>query len=311
MGSYWLAHFPTLDYCCCQLIYGICVLLCSPFFPPAYHLPQTHSNNLETENAFTAGMLTAEQVQYAATLGQPGTASAGGAVAGGAGGNMMSTAQTKLTPLIEHQQQFSAQHANGGHGAASGAGSGLQHSHTAPPNVRWSFKHRSSSSNAAAGEQQQGGGSGGGGGGVGSKLLAMLPGWLHAQKWRQKRGDSWRKQQEQLNRDRYDMHQLNQIPHQALSRASRSLIVAGTSGGGGGSGRAAQDGAYSSTDVINMPAFAMRNLSSMSRSQALASVSKLPQLQQSSGGGSSSGKGVGGGLGTSSAGTQPGGDQVS
>jgi hypothetical protein len=62
---------------------------------------------------------------------------------------------------------------------------------------------------AATGAGDGAEGSGGGGSSGAIELLERLPGGRRAlQWWKSGRSDSWRKQQEQLQRDKYDMNQV-------------------------------------------------------------------------------------------------------
>lgn len=126
-------------------------------------------------------------------------------------------------PLIEgkpHQQQPEQQ----GNGSAPGgpaAPAGIWRRVFSAPDAAAADAAVLGSVGAAASSLSQGrGGSGGGtaaaggrgGGGVGgavARLLGRLPGGWKLEQWaRSGRSDSWRKQQEQLQRDKYDIHQV-------------------------------------------------------------------------------------------------------
>lgn len=164
---------------------------------------------LPAENAFTAGMVTGQQLQHAATFAAASHTAPPG----------------RLMPLIEgkpHQQQQPEQHGNGSAPGGPAAPSGIwRRVFSAPDAAAADAAVLGGVGAAAASSPTQGrGGSGGGaaaaggrgGGGVGgavARLLGRLPGGRKLEQWvRNGRSDSWRKQQEQLQRDKYDIHQV-------------------------------------------------------------------------------------------------------
>jgi len=128
---------------------------------------------LSADNAFTAGMVSASQLQYAATFGQHPTAAVG-------------PNPSKLLPLHEHQQQ-QQQYRDTSNDFFQGL-----------PQQQQPVDGKSSAVPAkSASKLQQGA----------SKLLALLPGGKKMQRWVNAR-DSWRQQQEQLQQELYDINQV-------------------------------------------------------------------------------------------------------
>jgi hypothetical protein len=137
-------------------------------------LPFTQPPLTATENAFTAGMLTGQQLQHAATLGNP---------------------VGRLGTLVEGKQQQHQEAIDGLH----------QH----PPLPT----RRMYSSPAVVSDSSGSAGAAAGGtaaeGSRASRLLRRLPGGDRMVDWvSNARRDSWRKQQEQLQKDRFDINQV-------------------------------------------------------------------------------------------------------
>lgn len=142
------------------------------------------SSLASSDNAFTAGVLTSQQIQYAASMGRHPTDVLAGS--------------SKLLTLHEHSQQ---QH-TGLNGSPAAAGSHPQHQH----------QH----------QQLSHGGSSGHGSGGNNHAAAPKIGSGAASKLRQRsqkfkdwlqhgREDSWRQQQEQLQQDKYTINQVGEL----------------------------------------------------------------------------------------------------
>lgn len=137
------------------------------------------------ENAFTAGMLTGQQLQHAATMAHPPTAL---------------PAAGRLMPLIEGKPQH-----HDLNDFTPGAPTPLGRVFSAPAAPVGDPAAASASASADDG-------SGAGVSSSAGKLLERLPGGKRALQWlKGGRSDSWRKQQEQLQRDKYDVHQVRYL----------------------------------------------------------------------------------------------------
>jgi hypothetical protein len=127
----------------------------------------------------------------------------------------------RLMPLIEGKQQH---HDLNGFTPGSPAHLGRVGSAPAGPGYPASYPAAAVSGGGGGGAD----GSGGGGSIRASKLLERLPGGRQAlQWWKGGRSDSWRKQQEQLQRDKYDINQVGQFSRRCSSSRVRHGVLWG------------------------------------------------------------------------------------